>query len=227
MPSPFPGMDPYLEHPDRWPAFHKLLVAGLYQLLLPGLVDKYRARIAGRDYVTELALFTSIVREPHAEEYVEIRSRADGRLVTLLDIVSPGNRATAPGRAAYLYTRSGAEQAKASCVEIDLLAEGTPMLGYDRSDLPAHDQTVTVTRPTLPGKFEIYTAQFSKRLPKFKIPLTGDDRDATVDLQDVFRRAYDQGNFGSLIDYAQPPPPAAVPTESAKQAVRDVGKVTI
>jgi len=26
MPSPFPGMDPYLEHPDLWPGFHASLL---------------------------------------------------------------------------------------------------------------------------------------------------------------------------------------------------------
>ncbi|WP_256529506.1 DUF4058 family protein [Limnofasciculus baicalensis] len=24
MPSPFPGMNPYLEHPDLWPGVHRL-----------------------------------------------------------------------------------------------------------------------------------------------------------------------------------------------------------
>ena len=36
MPSPFPGMDPYLEGEKHWPAFQHHLVACLYQTLLPG-----------------------------------------------------------------------------------------------------------------------------------------------------------------------------------------------
>ncbi|QWK12050.1 MAG: DUF4058 family protein [Thermoflexus hugenholtzii] len=28
MPSPFPGMDPYLERPDLWPDFHGNLASG-------------------------------------------------------------------------------------------------------------------------------------------------------------------------------------------------------
>ncbi len=27
MPPPFPGMDPYLEHPDLWPDFHNNLAS--------------------------------------------------------------------------------------------------------------------------------------------------------------------------------------------------------
>jgi hypothetical protein len=227
VPSPFPGMDPYLEHADLWPAFHKLFVSGLYQLLLPGLVDKYRARLAARDYTTELPLFTSILRENHTEEYLEIRSRADGRLVTLVDVVGLRNRTTAAGRAAYLATRSGAEQSRAACVEIDLLQEGAPMLSYDRSELPPVDQTITLTRANMPGKYEIYTAQFAKRLPKIRVPLAPEDRDASVELQDVFRRAYEGGNFASRIDYSQLPPAPAWASESAKQAVKDYTKAVV
>ena len=63
MSSPFPGMDPYLEDGSLWPMFHHQLVTSLYQILLPGLVDRYRARIAQRHYTTEQPLFTSIMRE--------------------------------------------------------------------------------------------------------------------------------------------------------------------
>src|SRR5713101_3718172 len=94
MASPFPGMDPYLEDEKLWPEFHHQLVMCLYQLLLPGLVDRYRARISPRHYVTEQALFTSIVREEHHEEYIEVRQRSDGRLITMVDCVSPSNKLT-------------------------------------------------------------------------------------------------------------------------------------
>src|SRR4029079_15942327 len=80
MPSPFPGMDPYLEDEKLWPAFQHQLINCLYQILLPGLVDRYRARVAQRHYVTEQALFTSIVREEHHEDYVEIRQRSATRV---------------------------------------------------------------------------------------------------------------------------------------------------
>src|ERR1700675_391821 len=116
MPSPFPGMDPYLEGEKIWPVFQHHLVACLYQTLLPGLVDRYRARVGQRLYVTEQALFTSIVREEHQEEFIEIRQRNDGRLVTLLDVVSPPNKTTALGRQSYLNKRREAKGAGASLV---------------------------------------------------------------------------------------------------------------
>src|SRR5947209_8106666 len=92
MPSPFPGMDPFLEDERLWPEFQHHLVMSLYHLLLPSLADRYRARIGQRQYITEQALFTSIVREEHNEEYIETRQRSDGKLVTIVEVVSPSNK---------------------------------------------------------------------------------------------------------------------------------------
>ena len=53
MPSPFPGMDPYLEDPHRWPGVHNKLVgeieAALNRLLLP----RYYADIEERVYLSD------------------------------------------------------------------------------------------------------------------------------------------------------------------------------
>ena len=150
MPSPFPGMDPYLEHPKLWPAFQHQLLACLYQMLLPGLVDRYRARIGTRSYVSEMPLFTSIIRDEYSEEFIEIRSRTDNRLVTLLEVVSPANKTTAAGRQAYLDKRREAIHQRAAVVEIDLVLQGKPTLTYSREGLPEFDYAVSVRAPPLP-----------------------------------------------------------------------------
>lgn len=201
MPSPFPGMDPFLEDPKLWAAFHHQMVAALYQLLLPGLVDKYRARISVRQYVSEMPLFTSMIREQHTEEFIEIRARTDNRLVTLVDVVSLGNKMTPSGRTEYLATRQQAFQQRAGVVEIDLITQGKATLDFSRDGLPEYDYATTVTRSVTPDRFEIYTATIQKRLPKFKLPLAADDRDTVVDLQVAMARAFDQGDFANQLDY--------------------------
>lgn len=205
MPSPFPGMDPYLEEESLWPSFHHQLVMCLHQLLLPGLGDRYRARVAQRHYVTEQALFTSIIREEHHEDYVEIRQRTDSRLITLLEVVSPTNKTTQQGRAAYLDKRREGRSANANLVEVDLVLQGQPTLEYSRDGLPEWDYAVTVTRSTQPDRYEIYTATLQKRLPRFRLPLASDDRDTVLDLHVAFSRCFDQGNFGSKINYSKDP----------------------
>ena len=205
MPSPFPGMDPYLEDARYWAVFQHQFVACLYQILLPGLVGRYRARVCQRRYVTEMPLFTSILREEHLEEYVEIRQRGDARLVTHLDVVSPANKTTPQGRCAYLDQRRIAKSQQANLVEIDLVLQGQPTLEYSRDGLPDWDYAVTVTRASQPERYEIYTTTLQKRLPRFRLPLATDDRDQVLDLQAAFARCYDQGGYAGQLDYKAEP----------------------
>jgi hypothetical protein len=198
-------MDPYLEDEKLWPVFQHHLVMGLYQVLLPGLVDRYRARIGQRHYVTEQALFTSVVREEHQEEFIEVRQRTDGRLVTLVDVVSPTNKLIDAGRQAYLAKRNEGKTQGANLVEIDLVLQGQPTLEYSRDGLPDWDYAVTVTRASQPERYEIYSATLQKRLPRFRMPLAADDRDTVLDLQASFTRCYDQGGFAAKIDYERDP----------------------
>jgi hypothetical protein len=198
-------MDPYLEDEKIWTDFHHAVVAALYQALLPNLVDRYRARVGQRHYVTEQALFTSIIRDEHHEEFIEVRQRSDGRLVTLLDVVSPANKTLTAARQAYLDKRQEAKGCGASLVEIDLILQGQPTLEYSRDGLPDWDYAVTLTRCTQPERHEIYTATLQKKLPRFRVPLAADDRDAVLDLQTTFTRCYDQGDFRARIDYGRDP----------------------
>jgi hypothetical protein len=217
-------MDPYLENPKLWPAFQHQLLACLYQILLPGLVDRYRARVGTRTYVSEMPLFTSIIREQYTEEFIEIRNRTDGKLVTLLEVVSPANKTTPAGRQAYLDARQQAITQKAGIVEIDLVMQGKPTLNYSRDGLPEYDYAVTVTRSNAPDRYEIYTATLQKRLPKFKLPLAADDRDALLELQAAFARAYDLGTFANQIDYKGPAPPDVPLTTEHKTWADDLLK---
>ncbi|MGF1499030.1 MAG: DUF4058 family protein [Elainellaceae cyanobacterium] len=50
MRSPFPGMNPYLEHPDRWSTVHNRLIVALADVLTPQLLPKYQVDIEKRVY---------------------------------------------------------------------------------------------------------------------------------------------------------------------------------
>ncbi len=53
MPSPFPGMDPYIERPAIWPDFHDALVSAIRGLLQPLLRPRYVALMQDRWFVVE------------------------------------------------------------------------------------------------------------------------------------------------------------------------------
>jgi Protein of unknown function (DUF4058) len=50
MPIPFPGMNPYLEHPDLWPTVHRRLISAFASTLNQQLSSDYRARLRERHY---------------------------------------------------------------------------------------------------------------------------------------------------------------------------------
>ncbi len=52
MPSPFPGMDPFIES-QLWEDFHATALPVIRELLLPLLPDEYKAYVQGRIYYSE------------------------------------------------------------------------------------------------------------------------------------------------------------------------------
>lgn len=52
MPSPFPGMNPYLENPKLWQQIHKRLIVEIANAMNPKIRPKYRIEIEERVYET-------------------------------------------------------------------------------------------------------------------------------------------------------------------------------
>jgi hypothetical protein len=83
MPTPFPGMDPYLEHPGLWPDVHNGLIAELRNALAPQLRPRYYVALEER----------TCLAEPAGLAFV---SRPD---VTVVGAPIPAVSRTAPGAA--------------------------------------------------------------------------------------------------------------------------------
>src|SRR5437660_10330498 len=54
MPSPFPGMNPYLEQKDVWEDFHHALLPAIRDYLSPQASPKYIVKLSEQLYVHEL-----------------------------------------------------------------------------------------------------------------------------------------------------------------------------
>lgn len=52
MPSPFPGMNPYLENPELWPEVHSRLIVAIADAIAPALLPTYYVAIEKRIYLT-------------------------------------------------------------------------------------------------------------------------------------------------------------------------------
>ena len=53
MPSPFLGMNPYLENSELWPEVHSRLIVAIADALNPRIIPKYRAAIDRRIYALD------------------------------------------------------------------------------------------------------------------------------------------------------------------------------
>lgn len=67
MPSPFPGMDPYLEHPAHWPHFHQAFIVYLSEAFNGLLPDSYAARIQERTKIVDVSTGESAEVIPDVE----------------------------------------------------------------------------------------------------------------------------------------------------------------
>lgn len=171
MPSPFPGMDPYLEG-SFWTTVHFSLSAEFVRQLAHRLRPNYlvlpiesfveempESEGAGRPVTLadqpgaataaplQLATFTP-TPIPHVT--IEIRDVANRELVTAIELLSPTNK-RGSGREEYLAKRRRILLSTAHLMEIDLLRGGhrVPMKeAFDTTyDLLGYDLAVNYSEP--------------------------------------------------------------------------------
>ncbi len=161
MPSPFPGMDPWLEDPAIFPDLHDALIIYLRDALNAALPEPYVASAATRVWIDDGELREPDVfltgpndrpkfaetaelydvpgimviapdMMPVEEKSVEIRSTHGDRLVTSLEVLSPSNKAPGgKGREQYLDKQGRCRIAGVALVEIDLLRDGRHTTAVD------------------------------------------------------------------------------------------------
>lgn len=149
--------------------------------------------------------------EPGTERFIEIRDfSTGGRLITVVEIVSPSNKERGGSRNSYLKKRVELHEARVSLVEIDLLRGDHSLDVVPRSELRDDYQTpylVTISREESEGTmYEVCRVPLEERLPVLGIPLRSGEPDALLDLQAVLNDAYDRGGY-DILDYRKPPKP--------------------
>jgi hypothetical protein len=219
MPSPFPGMDPYLEHPAVFPGLHDRLIAYLSEALQARLPEPYYAEIGERLVVT-------VPQDQFREPYVEIRAGGESeRVVATIEVLSLTNKmAGIRGRELYLRKQREVLASQIHLVEIDLLRAGQHTtavpLSRARARAGPFDYHVCLHRFDNWEDFFVYPVRLPDRLPEVAIGLLPGDGDVAVDLQDVFQRSYDAGPYRRRIRYRQTEPVPPLEPEARQWAAR-------
>ena len=230
-------MDPYLEHHVLWESLHARLIVAIANQLQPKLDPRYITSIEERVFIegpqrrvpdvwiqkvggdadvltplaggeSDTAVIIEIENVEINETHVEILdSYNEMKLVALIEVVSPTNKAAGPGRVSYQAKQQETLERDCHLIEIDLLRHGRHVVCVPewRVDfLRPFDFLSCVNRWPARNRYELYPRSLRERLPRLKIPLADEDPDATLDLPAALEQVYIEGRYGRRIRYDQP-----------------------
>jgi Protein of unknown function (DUF4058) len=167
--------------------------------------------------------------EPVRQGFIEIIDIKSGRrVVTVIEVLSPSNKLSGPGRDSYLKKQDELWAGKVSAVELDLLRSGTRVLSAPFELVPDGHRTAyaaCVRRGWKPLEFEYYRIPLRERLPAIAIPLRQTDRDVPLDVQSVLDECCEEGRYVADVDYRQEldPPLNSEDAQWADSLLREQG----
>lgn len=229
----FPGMNPYLENPELWSEVHFGLIAVLARSLNAVITPKYRAAVEKRVYsdallvgIPDVSVFqkgtesakpnlaTATLSEPLAvtvpmteevqERFLEIREVGTGRVVTVVEVLSPKNKRSGEGKQKYDAKRQKILSSDVSLVEVDLLRTGEPK--PVAGGVPS-DYRILVSRADRRPAAELYAFNLRDGIPLFPLPLRSQDEEPVINLQELLHKVNREAALDLAIDYTQQPIP--------------------
>jgi hypothetical protein len=235
MPSPFPGMNPYLENESIWADVHNTFLVALKEQLVPQITPHFIVVLERYIFVEEptpqrpaqrlradlliasggghqpgVALLEpeAPIRVKHTDEEVE-------RLVHLVIRRNGGGElVTIVELLSMANKRENQSQYRAKRATI--LDSPTHLVEIDLLrggrpmpdlDRPPCDYSVMVSRAGHRPSAGFWPISLKDRLPTIPIPLSRAIPDAHVDLQAILNRIYDTSGYDSYIYQDEPEPP--------------------
>jgi hypothetical protein len=235
MPSPFPGMNPYLEQSDTWEDFHQSFITHARDFLTGQVGPNYLVKIEVRLYLHELSAEerrflgradlgvtgppskgTSTAAEVTAPVQLEMPA-LDVEHHSSLEIRDRRNRrlVTAVELLSPSNKTPGADRDDYLRKRAQLLAYQVNLVEIDLRrggqrprppELPACNYYVLIARAQNWPRLDMWPLTLRERLPVVPIPLAPPDPDVRLDLQEVLHRTYDAADYGKYI-YAETPQP--------------------
>ena len=236
MPSPFPGMDPYLEHPDFWQETHHWLIVACAEFIMPQIRPKYEIAIKKRIYEindTNDIPDVAIKRQPNSPNV------PTSSVATVTTTVPTTVKVPIPEKIkqAYLEVREMANRQVVTAIEIlspvnkrngegritylkkrqSILGSLTHLVEIDLlrgwQSMPIlnnpiqSDYRVLVSRSDRRPFAELYACNLRDSLPVFPLPLREEDVEPIVNLPALLTGVYDRAGYDYRIDYHQEPIP--------------------
>ena len=235
MPSPFPGMDPYLEG-SLWTTFHFGFGAEIVRGLAPRLRPRYLVLPVER-FVTETSADVAITASIYPDVGVAKGTRESPASYVSSSTDAPLQLATVIPEAVphvSIEIRDTANRQLVTAIEIlsptnkrgegrieylskrrRILLSTAHLLEIDllrqgqrvpmQQPLPAAEYFILLSRAENRPITGVWPVTLSQTLPAVPIPLLPGDADVLLDLQQTFTSVYDLLGYDLAIDYTQPP----------------------
>ncbi len=196
--------------------------SGLARVIVP---DVHVAQIQRSAPTKPLASGGATVAEPlifeiHndsvTEGYLEIRERDGGKVITVIEFLSPANKLGGVGRQKYLEKQDEVLRSDASLVEIDLVRAGHRILALAPYDIPVPHRghyLACISPGWRHNRRELFPMPLRTRLPVLPIPLRQNEHPVPLDLQALLDQAYSSGRYDDIDYRVDPDPP--LPAEDA------------
>ena len=149
--------------------------------------------------------------EDEVERWIEIRDTT-GRLITVIELLSPTNKLEAADRDRYLRKRLAFLRGGANLVEIDVVRQGAWVFPQAiRSILQQKGAcyAVCVIRVGRGGEHELYPIPLRERLPSIRVPLRTTDADVILELQPLIDQCHERRRYHMLNYRVELNPPLA------------------
>jgi hypothetical protein len=143
-----------------------------------------------------------------SENFLEIRKAKTGKLITIVELLSPVNKLHGQGREEYERKRGYVFRSWTSLVEIDLLRAGDPMpvIGTQVKS----DYRILLSRGTQRPRAALIAFTLRQPIPSFTLPLLPGDAEPEVTLNRILHDLYRRARFDLRLRYTQLPiPPLA------------------
>jgi hypothetical protein len=157
-----------------------------------------------------------VFTEEEVDRWVEVRD-VTGRLITVLELLSPSNKLESAERDRYDRKRATLISGGVNLVEIELVRSGAWVFpGSIRSVLRQANAAygVCVFRPTRQTEQEVYPIRLREPLPAIRIPLRPSDADVVLDLQALIDACHERRRY-HLLDYRLALDPSLSPEDAA------------
>jgi hypothetical protein len=235
MPSPFPGMNPYLEQRDVWRDFHGSFLGRLRAALNPLVLPRF-----------VVTLEESLYIDP-TDDDPELFGVADAAVRSEFDPPASGAVAVLPAPVTARIPRAPRKLRRLAVIDarnrtlvtvIELLSPSNKDRGPDRDQyarkrvevilnganlveidllrggqplpmrgVPPHEYHVLVGRRAEWPSVGVWPVRLRDLLPSIPIPLTTGVPEPVIDLQAVLHTTYDEGGYEHYIYRGDPDPP--------------------